>query len=204
VDAQRRTSGISLAKGPVGLLGLAVLTYGVTAVIFGSHNFALHAPNGAVHGSTWLGLEVNGWSSALFIAAGLLLLLSAPAHWSAKFMSLVIGVALGAGALVSVIKGHGVLGIFAANGLTELVWGAAAAVLMLVSLLPRVGGRTERHSDPGLVQQRADPGPSTTVHEPPVEPAVPVDPDSSSSNGARTRTQAGSTDTASAAPALTP
>ena len=31
--------------------------------------------------------------------------------------------------------------MFAANGLTELVWGVAAAVLIAVSLLPRVGGR---------------------------------------------------------------
>jgi len=50
----------------------------ITALIFGGHGFAQHPLNGAVHGKTWLGLEVNGWSALLFIAAGLLLLLAAP------------------------------------------------------------------------------------------------------------------------------
>ena len=35
------------------------------------------------------------------------------------------------------------LGIFAANGLTELVWLAAGALLLLLALLPRVGGRKQ-------------------------------------------------------------
>lgn len=149
---EHKTKGISLAKGPVGLIGLALLAYGITALIFGGHGFAQHAPNGAVHGKTWLGLEVNGWSGLLFIAAGLLLLLAAPLHWSAKGMSLIVGIALGAAALIALGKGHGALGIFAANQLTELVWGAAAVLLIILSLLPRVGGRTKRRRDRRVVE----------------------------------------------------
>src|SRR5450755_1220675 len=83
----RRTKGVSLAKGPVGLVGVVLLAYGITALIFGGHGFAHHVPSGAVYGKTWLGLQVNGWSGLLFIAAGLLLLLSAPLHVTAKGIS---------------------------------------------------------------------------------------------------------------------
>ena len=107
---QQTKKGISLAKGPVGLIGLGLLAYGITALIFGGHSFVQHAPNGTVHGKTWLGLEVNGWSGLLFIAAGLLLLLGAPLHWGAKSMSLIVGLALGAVAVIALVKGHGALG----------------------------------------------------------------------------------------------
>jgi hypothetical protein len=167
----QRTKGTSLAKGPVGLIGVALLAYGISALIFGGHSFAQHAPNGAVHGGSWLGLEVNGWSGLLFIAAGLLLLLAAPLHWSAKGMSLLVGLALGAAALIALANGHGAVGVFAANHLTELVWGAAAALLIAMSQLPRVGKTRARaaaaavdrepvaadgaHTDAGVAPARA-------------------------------------------------
>jgi hypothetical protein len=88
-------------------------------------------------------LEVNGWSGLLFIAAGLLLLLGAPMHWGAKTMSLIVGISLMVVCLIALANGHGALGIFAANGLTELVLGATGALLIMLSLLPRVRGRTK-------------------------------------------------------------
>jgi hypothetical protein len=98
---QRTKKGISLAKGPV---GLALLAYGITALIFGGHSFAQHVPTGAVRGKTWLGLEVNGWSGLLFIAAGVLLMLGAPLHWGDKGMSLLVGIALVAACLIALAK----------------------------------------------------------------------------------------------------
>ena len=142
MTTRRRTKGISLAKGPVGVIALAFLAYGITALMFGGHSFAQHAPTGAVVGKTWLGLEVNGWSGLLFVATGLLLLLGAPVHWGAKGMSLIVGIALVALCLIALANGHGALGIFAANGLTELVWGAAGVLLLAFSLLPRVRRKT--------------------------------------------------------------
>jgi hypothetical protein len=143
-----RTKGVSLAKGPVGLLGMLALIYGITAVIFGGHSFTTHALGGTVNGKTWLGLEVNAWSSLLFIGAGALLLFGAPLHWGAKTISLIVGLALGAACLLALVDGHDVLGIFAANGLTKLAWGAAAAVLLVLALLPRVGGQKDPDADP--------------------------------------------------------
>jgi hypothetical protein len=142
-NEQHKSKGISLAKGPVGILGLIGLIYGISALIFGSHGFALHIPHGAVHGNKWLGLEVNGWTDLLFIAGGLLLLFSAPLHWGAKSMSLLVGLVLLAAAIVAVIRGNGVFGIFAANHLTELVWAAAGVLLLVLALLPRVGGKNK-------------------------------------------------------------
>lgn len=183
-----RTKGVSLAKGPVGLIGLVLLAYGITALIFGGHGFAQHAPNGAVYGQTWLGLLVNGWSGLLFIAAGLLLLLSAPLHVTAKGISLIVAIALGAIAVIAVINGHGALGLFAANHLTEIVWAAGAVLLLCLSLLPRVGARTnqrydgpqQRYDEPDqqTANRRADPEPGTLHRQPQAvrrEPAGMVD-----------------------------
>ena len=143
MTTRHRTKGTSLAKGPIGLIGLVLVAYGMTALIFGGHSFAQHAPTGAVYGKTWLGLEVNGWTSLLFVASGLLLLFGAPMHWGAKSMSLIVGISLAALCLIALANGNGALGIFATNGLTELVWGAAGALLIVLSLLPRVGGKSK-------------------------------------------------------------
>ena len=166
-----KTKGTSLAKGPIGLIGLALLAYGITALIFGGHSFAQHAPNGTVHGKTWIGLEVNGWSDLLFIAAGLLLLLAAPRHWAAKGFSLIVGLALAVAALIALANRHGALGIFAANHLTELVWGSAAVLLIVFSALPRVGAKTKQRYDHGRAKRlgstrRAEPEPWSVEREP--------------------------------------
>jgi hypothetical protein len=170
-NRRKKNRGTSLAKGPIGLIGLAMLAYGITALIFGGHGFTQHAPTGAVHGDTWLGLEVNGWSSLLFVAAGLLLLLGAPMHWGAKTMSLIVGSSLVGLCVIALANGHGALGLFAANGLTELVWGAAGALLIVLSLLPRVGGgsqRAEFRPAPRVTTQRVESEPRT-VHRSPAE-----------------------------------
>jgi hypothetical protein len=172
----RRTKGVSLAKGPVGLVGVVLLAYGITALIFGGHGFAQHVPNGAVYGQTWLGLLVNGWSGLLFIAAGLLLLLGAPLHFTAKGISLIVAIALAVIAVIAVINGHGALGLFAANHLTEIVWAAGAVLLLCLSLLPRVGARTKQRyvgpeqrydeRDQPTAARRADHEPGTLNRDP--------------------------------------
>jgi hypothetical protein len=173
---QRTNKRTSLAKGPVWLIGLGLLAYGITALIFGGHSFAQHAPTGAVHGKTWLGLEVNGWSGLLFIAAGLLLILGAPLHWGAKGMSLLVGIALVVVCLIALANRHGAVGLFAANHLTELVWAAAGALLIVLSLLPRVGGRTRRRrDDPDPAERRparrrVETEPQIVEREPPADP----------------------------------
>ena len=69
-------------------------------------------------------------------------------------MSLIVGLALAAAALIAFGNGHGALGIFAANNLTELVWGAAAALLVVLSQLPRVGRKTKVRKSESLPAER--------------------------------------------------
>jgi hypothetical protein len=140
-----RTGGVSLAKGPAGIIGLALLAYGVTGLLFGGNGFTGDPVSGTVNGSTWLGIEGNGWTNVLFAGSGALLLFGAPLHWGAKTLALVVGLVLGAASVISLVDGQDVFGIFAANGLTKLVWGVAAAVLLVVALLPRVG--KDKHRD---------------------------------------------------------
>ena len=148
--------GISLVKGPVLIIGLAMLAFGILALISGATGFTAKPLDGTVSGTKFLGLEVNGWSSLLFIAGGALLVFGSPLHWGAKGMSIIVGAALIAASILAFVNEDSALGIFAANGLTELVWLAAGALLLLLALLPRVGkGKDEtRDDDRGRRQER--------------------------------------------------
>src|SRR3954453_18153742 len=133
--------GVSLAKGPVALIGIASLALGVLGFIFASRSFAFHAPDGTVNGTTFLGIEGNGWTWALFAVAGLLLLLGSPPPWGAKSMAFIVGVALVVGALIALSDGSDILGIVATNNWTKLVMGAGGIALIVLSMMPRVGKR---------------------------------------------------------------
>lgn len=179
----RRTKGISLAKGPATLIGLALLALGITGLLFASTSFTASPVDGDVQGETWLTIAGNGWTWALFGAAGLLLLLAAPMHWGAKSMALIVGLALGAASVIAIADGADVLGIFAANGMTMLVWGVAAAALLLIALLPRVGRKErvdadarDRHGERERVVER-EPARPREHHEPRAHaaPTVPAE-----------------------------
>src|ERR1044072_2706885 len=102
-----RTKGVSLAKGPVGIIGAILLAGGILGLLFGSTDFTTHAPNGDVTGGTWLCSEGNGWTWVLFGGTGLVLLLSAPMHWSAKSMAMLGGVGLAIACAPAVVDGGG-------------------------------------------------------------------------------------------------
>lgn len=136
-----REGGRSLAKGPVAIVGLLLLAYGVLALIFGSTDFDASPIDGDVQGEPFLGILGNGWTNLLFAASGALLLLGAPLHWGAKSLSLLVGLVLGAASSIALWYGDDVFGIFAADGPTTLAWGAPAAILLVLALLPRTRGR---------------------------------------------------------------
>jgi hypothetical protein len=50
---------------------------------------------------------------------------------------------MGAAAVIAIVDGTDVFGVFAANRATMLVMGVAAVALLVVAMLPRVGGRRE-------------------------------------------------------------
>lgn len=140
-DTAKPRKGLSLAKGPVAIIGIASLVFGVLGFIFANQSFTFDVPDGTVNGGTFLGVEGNGWTWALFAAAGLLLLLGSPIHWGAKSMSFIVGVVMIVGALISLSDGSDILGIFATNDWTTLIMGAMGALLVVLAMMPRVGKR---------------------------------------------------------------
>jgi len=140
-DTERPRSGISLAKGPVALVGLASLALGVLGFIFASRSFDFDIPRGIVNGTTFIGIEGNGWTWVVFAAAGLLLLLGSTIHWGAKSMAFLVGVAFVVGALIALSDGNDILGLIAVNDWTTLVMGVGGVALIVLSMLPRVGRR---------------------------------------------------------------
>jgi hypothetical protein len=140
-DTVKPRRGVSLAKGPVAVIGIAALALGVLGFIFADQSFTFDAPSGTVEGSNFLGIEGNGWTWVMFAAAGLLLLLGSPIHWGAKSMAFMVGVAMVVGALIALSDGDDVLGIIATNNWTKLIMGAGGAALIVLSMMPRVGSR---------------------------------------------------------------
>jgi Domain of unknown function (DUF4383) len=155
------TKGTSLAKGPASIIGMILLAYGVTGLIFGGNTFDSHPLDGTVNGETWLGIEGNGWSNLLAIGAGGVLMFGAQLHWAARATSLVVGLGFAAAAVIGLVDGDDVLGIFACNDATILAWAITAAVLVVVGLLPRVG----RRRDPDPVVATTEPPPDDTTIE---------------------------------------
>ena len=139
-----RTKGMSLAKGPVGIIGAVLLAGGILGLLFGSTDFTTSAPDGDVTGGTFLGIEGNGWTWLGFAGAGLLLLISAPMHWGAKTTAMIVGLVMAVACVVAIVDGSDVFGVVAANNATKLVMGAAAVALLVVAMMPRVGRKRDR------------------------------------------------------------
>jgi hypothetical protein len=136
----RTEKGISLARGPALILGTILQVAGLY-FLYKQHLFPKFSnlPNGKVPppGKVFFGIfGANGWTGLLTAAGGGLLLFGAAQHLLAKTMSLIVGIALGVAAIIALISGN-VLGLAAANGWTEILWGASALILLFNTLVPR-------------------------------------------------------------------
>jgi hypothetical protein len=188
----RTEKGISLARGPALILGTILLAAGLY-FLYKQHTFPPFSnfPDGTAKpgGNVFLGIfGANGWTGELTAVAGGLLLFGAAQHLLAKTMSLIVGLALGAAAVIALVSGD-VLGMAAANGWTELGWGAVAAILLFNTMLPRrrrkvattydepaAGPRTnatrapepepERDGEPAVIRAREGDTQATRVVEP--------------------------------------
>jgi hypothetical protein len=135
----RTEKGISLARGPALILGTVLLAAGLY-FLYKQHFFPKFSnfPNGKapVEGKVFGIFGANGWTGMLTAVAGGLLLFGAAQHLLAKTMSLIVGIALAAAAIIALASGD-VLGLAAANGWTELAWGVAAVILLFNTVIPR-------------------------------------------------------------------
>jgi hypothetical protein len=155
--------GPSLAKGPALIVGSILVAFGLSGLLVNADfpSWSQSFPDGNAQGESWLGFEVNGWTNWLCIAAGALLLFGAAQHHLAKLMSLLVGLAMAAAAIIALSDGQDVLGLAAANGLTKLGFGVTAIVLLVNALMPR----TKRRRHVGTTAAAA---PATTTGAAPV------------------------------------
>jgi Domain of unknown function (DUF4383) len=136
----RTEKGISLARGPALILGTILTAVGLY-LLYKARTFPPFSnfPSGTAtkDGNYIFGLfAANGWTAMLTAVAGGLLLFGAAQHLLAKTMSLIVGIALGAAAVIGFVSGD-VLGMAASNGWTELGWGVCAVILLFNTLVPR-------------------------------------------------------------------
>jgi hypothetical protein len=147
---------MSLAKGPALVLG-TILTAAGLYLLYKARTFPPFSnfPNGDApkDGNFIFGIfAANGWTAMLTAVGGALLLFGLAQHLLAKTMSLVVGIALGAAAIIGLISGN-VLGMAATNGWTEVAWGACAVLLLFNTLSPR-RRRTVVVTDEAAVAER--------------------------------------------------
>jgi hypothetical protein len=163
--------GPSLAKGPALIAGSLLVAFGLAGLLKNADfpSVSSSFPDGTVQGSNFLGFEVNGWTDFFAITAGALLLFGAAQHHLAKFMSLLVGLALAACAVIAIIDGQDVLGLAAANFWTKLGFAVAGGAMLLNALMPRTTRR--RHVGPATTTAPAverdaayDDGAPTTAH----------------------------------------
>jgi hypothetical protein len=150
----RTEKGVSLARGPALILG-TVLDVAGLYFLYKQHGFPKFSnfPNAGVPvpGKVFLGIfGANGWTGLFTAAAGGLLLFGAAQHLLAKTMSLIVGVALAAAAVIALVSGN-VLGLAAANSWTKIGWAACAVILLFNTMVPR---RTRTVTEPVAYEDR--------------------------------------------------
>lgn len=174
---------MSLARGPALLTGVILLAVGLF-FLYRQHTFPAfsNVPNGRapVTGHAIVGIfGINGWSGMLTAVAGGLLLFGAAQHLLAKTMSLIVGIGLGAAAVIAAVSGN-VLGLIAANAWTKVGWGAVALILLFNTIVPRrrrvveeapVPVRRAPASDAPVTRRGVD-EPAAPAAREPVDPAA--------------------------------
>jgi hypothetical protein len=143
------TKGPGLARGPALIIGAILSAFGLILFLKTGDTSTAGFPDADVSGPTFLGFETNGWTAWFTTAAGALLLFGAAQHLVAKLMSLLVGLALGACAVLGFVDGD-VLGLAAANFWTSLGWAIAAGLLLINVFMPRV----EHDDDLGYGRRR--------------------------------------------------
>lgn len=135
--------GPGLARGPALLIGTLLCAAGLILFLEAGSTPTDAFPDGDAAGTEFLGFATNGWTAWFTTAAGVLLLFGAAQHLLARVMSLLVGAALAACVVISLIDGDDVLGLAVANEWTQLGWAVPAVLLLINSLMPRARRRRD-------------------------------------------------------------
>jgi Domain of unknown function (DUF4383) len=159
--------GASLAKGPALIAGSILMVFGLAALLKNNDfpSFSAQFPDGTAQGTSFLGIEVNGWTAFFSIVAGALMLFGAAQHHLAKLMSTIVGLALLACAVIALIDGDDVLGLAATNAWTKAAFAIAGGVILLNALMPRRTRTRELGTVAPATARTTAAEPATTVHD---------------------------------------
>jgi hypothetical protein len=136
-----RTNDRAFAGVPVWIIGVLLVAFGMVGLLTGGGSFSAEPFNSDVSGEVLLGIEANGWTNALFVVNGGLLILASVTIFSARFVAAAVGLDFAAAATVASIDGSNVLGVFATNGATRIAWTVLALILLVLAVVePRESG----------------------------------------------------------------
>jgi hypothetical protein len=99
----------------------------------------------AVQGDSLIWFEVNGIHNLIHLASGLVLIAASRTRALARTVAIAFGVVYGIVAIIGIVDGSDVLGLFPVNGADHVLHVALAALGIVSGLLSR--DDTRRHSD---------------------------------------------------------
>jgi hypothetical protein len=129
------------------IVGLVLLLVGAFGFVSDSH----FDTGEGVDGDLFLGFEVNGIHNLIHIASGLVLLAASPKRPSARAVALAFGAVYGVVAIIGLVDGSDVLGLFPVNPADNVLHVALSALGILTGLIsrPRDRGRGTPDRDVG-------------------------------------------------------
>ena len=168
---------------------MALLAYGITAVLLPRRPqlytaCAQWGPLTPRCGSVWRSTA----GAACCSSPGLTATAGRPDALGAEGISLIVGIALAVLCLIALANGHDAFGDLRRQRPDRARLGAAAALLIVLSLLPRVGGETKHgyeHSAPTGTASRVEPEHRTIRRNPARERTAGVDRQRPTTTGAR-------------------
>ena len=117
------------------LAGLALLGAGIAGFFVD----AAFDTGGSIDGDNLLGFEVNGFHNVVHVASGLLLLAFAGRRKGAFYVALIFGLTYGLVALIGLVDGETVLGLFPVNPADNILHIALSAVGVLAAAASDTG-----------------------------------------------------------------
>jgi len=140
------------------IAGLLLLLVGVLGFISDSQ----FDTGEGIDGDLFLGLEVNGIHNLIHVASGLVLLAASPRRSSARAVAIAFGAVYGVVAIIGLVDGSDVLGLFPVNPADNVLHVALSALGILAGAISR---SDDRRLDRGAAGDRLQRDTAATQRE---------------------------------------